>query len=211
MVRIRMTYANQNSLLSLVERLQAKAPEYLDLMTAETDEEFDIAFDALLEQAVAGLESNSKNFKSLSEEGLTGALAMALSVPGLTVSQETNSNGHVDLTIRIDHCFPMRKLLGEAKIYDGPVNHYKGIQQLLGRYTTGRERRGLVIAYFKKEGISTLVQKLRDKMDADLPSAQQGQTTEHTVKWWFLSKHKHSSDEVLCVAHIGCNLHVSKT
>ena len=42
----------KGTVFQLVETLRRKAPEYLDLMTAETDEEFEKAFDALLEQAV---------------------------------------------------------------------------------------------------------------------------------------------------------------
>lgn len=202
-----MASKNRSNVLALIERLQRKAPEYLDIMTAETDDEFYRAFDVVLERAVGELESNSKNFKDLKEVGLTGALAMALSMPGLTVIQESNSNGHVDLTININHCFPMRRLLGEAKIYDGPVNHYKGIGQLIGRYMTGREGRGLLIAYFRQENIAGLVKKLRDSMDTDRPMAQQGNTAGHSIKWGFLSRHQHASGEVIDVTHLGCNLY----
>jgi hypothetical protein len=96
------------SVFELVERLQRKAPEYLDLLTAETDEEFETAFDAILEKAIIHLETNKKNYKLLDEEGFSAALAGALSIPGLTVTQETNSNGHVDITIEADQ-YPCAK------------------------------------------------------------------------------------------------------
>jgi hypothetical protein len=194
------------SACDLVEMIRRKAPEYIDLLTAQTDMDFEKAFDALLEKAVTHLETNKKNFKALGEEGLTGVLAAALSVPGLSVSQETHSNGHVDLTIEADHCTPVRKKLGEAKIYNGPSYHVKGLEQLLGRYTTGREGRGLLIVYFRRAGISNLVQKLRDTMDEGLPLNQQGPTENHTLKWSFVSTHAHSCGEDLQVGHIGCNL-----
>src|SRR5215472_6896991 len=92
-----------DSAAELVERIKRKAPAYLDLLTAETDDEFEAAFVVILEGAIHHLEKNKKNFASLGEEGLSGALAGTLSVPGLTVTQETNSNGHVDLTIEADH------------------------------------------------------------------------------------------------------------
>ena len=41
-----------DSALDLIERIKRKAPEYLDLFTAQTDEEFEIAFDALLGKAI---------------------------------------------------------------------------------------------------------------------------------------------------------------
>jgi hypothetical protein len=78
---------------------------------------------------------------------------------------------------------------------------------LIGRYTTGREGRGMLIVYFRKKDIAGLVKKLRDTMDKNLPVAQQGPTSNHAIKWSFLSKHKHSSGEDLEVGHVGCNLY----
>jgi len=198
--------AGHSTVLDLFDQIQTKAPEYIDLLTADSDSSFESAFVAILERAVHGLESNSKNFQKLDEEGLTAVLALALSVPGLTVTQETNSNGHVDLTVTADHCVPMRRKLGEAKVYDGPEKHLKGLGQLLGRYTTGREGRGLLISYVKKPGITQYVSNLRGKMDVDLPLQQQGSTKDLPMKWSFLSCHLHSCGEVLEVGHVSCNL-----
>lgn len=199
----------QSTLLDLVEQMQKKAPEYVDLLRAETDESFEIAFGSMLERAVQGIETNSKKFADLDEEGLTAVLSLALAMPGLTVTQETNSNGHVDLTVVADHCFPARKKLGEAKIYDGPEKHMKGLAQLLERYTTGREGRGLMISYVKKPGITQIVTKLRERMDQDKPSHQQCPTVDDPIKWAFLSKHAHSCGEILDVCHVSCNLFVT--
>lgn len=195
-----------DSLENLVEQIRRKAPEYLDLFTAKTEEEFERAFLPILERAVAGLEANKTNFVNLDEVGLSGVLALALSIPGLTVTQETHSNGHVDLTITADHCVPSRRKLGEAKIYRGIEYHLKGLEQLLGRYTTGREGMGLLIEYFRNKNIAMLVRKLREKMDEEHPCQQQGETTDHGLQWSFLSVHTHSSGENLSVGHIGCNL-----
>lgn len=199
-----------DSVYTLVELLKRKAPEYLDLMSAETEEEFDAAFDVLLERAVSHLEKNKKNFADLNEVGLSGALAGTLMMPGLTVIQEGHSNGHVDLTIEADHCTPKRTKLGEAKIYDGPEYHISGLVQLLGRYTTGREGRGLLISYVKKKDIKNLFTKLRTQMDTDLPLDQKGRAEDLKLKWSFLTKHGHDSGEDLQVGHIGCNLHVEQ-
>ena len=164
----------KDTVFALVEILKRKAPEYLDLFTAQTDADFEKAFDALLEKSVAGLEANKSNFATLDEEALSAILALALSTPGLSVTQETHSNGHVDITITADHCVPVRKKLGEAKIWDGPEYHIKGIKQLLDRYTTGREGRGLVIAYVKKRNIKGLLTKLRETMNEERPCKQTG-------------------------------------
>ena len=198
-----------NSANNLIDIIKRKAPEYMDLLTAETDPEFEMAFDSLLERAIAHIEGNKKKFEKLGEEGLSAVFAGVLSIPGLTVTQETNSNGHVDLTIEADHCTPARKKLGEAKIYNGPEYHLKGLEQLLGRYTTGREGRGLLIIYVRKKDIAGLVQKLRERMDNDFPMGQKGKTLDYNLRWSFISKHVHSSGEDLDVGHIGCNLHIA--
>lgn len=194
------------SSFDLIERMRRKAPEYVDLLTACTDEDFERAFDALLEKGIMHLESNKKHFEKLDEEGLSSVLCAFLTIPGLTVSQEKHSNGHVDLTIEADHCTPARKKLGEAKIYNGPAYHLSGLMQLLGRYTTGREGRGLLIVYFRKQNIAGLIQTLRERMNAERPLRQQGDTTNHLLRWSFLSTHAHSCGENLEVGHIGCNL-----
>lgn len=195
---------------ALVERIRRKGPEFLDLISADTDESFEAAFEVLLEKALHGLEKNKKNFKNLNEEGLSAALALALSIPGLTITQETNSNGHVDLTIEADHCMPARIKLGEAKIYDGPSYHIEGLIQLIGRYLTGREGRGLLIEYVKKPGIRAKMEKIRTQMDATLPLNQSGPAKDHAIKWAFLTGHRHSSGENVQVGHVGCNLYVEE-
>lgn len=195
-----------SNLLDLVNAIRAKAPEYLDLLTARSEEEFENAFIALFEKGVAHLEKNKKNFEDLDEEALSAVLAASMTIPGLTVYQEAHSNGHVDLTFEADHCCPARTKLAEAKIYAGPAYHYKGLKQLLDRYMTGREGRGLLLVYCRKQDIEGLVKKLRARMDDEAPEHQQGHTTDHKLKWSFCSAHSHSSGSEVPVDHVGCNL-----
>jgi hypothetical protein len=196
----------QGTLFQLVETLRRKAPAYLDLLTAQSDEEFEKAFDALLEQSVGALERNKTNFETLDEVSLSGAFALALSIPGLSVTQEAHSNGHVDITIVADHCIPARRKLGEAKIWDGAKYHIEGLKQLLGRYTTGREGRGLLIEYVKTKNIKGLLQTLRQTMNAERPCNQTMDAIDHLLKWSFVSTHAHTCGDDLEVGHIGCNL-----
>jgi hypothetical protein len=201
-----MTTRN-DSAAELMERLKRKAPAYLDLITAESADEFEAAFTTILQIAVSHLEKNKKKFAPLDEEGLSGVMAGSLTIPGLTVTQETNSNGHVDLTIEADHCTPARTKLGEAKIYSSPSYHIKGIGQLIGRYTTGRETPGLLISYVRVKNIKEITSKLKAAMDNHLPENQVGPCENHTLKWSLVTKHTHSSGEILAIGHIGCNLH----
>ena len=198
---------NGNSAFDLVEFLKVSAPEYLRLITAKSEADFDAALDVMLENAISGLEQNSKDFASLGETGLTACLVLALNRSGLSVTKESHCNGHVDLTIDIDHTFPKRRRLGEAKIYDGPAYHIQGLEQLLQRYTTGREGRGIMIVYVRKKNVSGIIRKIRETMDSELPCEQQGRTVDHAMRWAFLSKHAHSCGDVLDVSHVGCNLY----
>ena len=200
---------HEDSYHALIEQLRRKAPAYLDLLTAKTDDEFEAAFEVVLDSAVRLLEKNKTNFQKLDEVGLSGVLAGALSIPGLTVTQESHSNGHVDLTIEADHCFPARIKLAEAKIYDGAAYHIKGLEQLLERYTTGREGRGLIISYVRQRDISGLIHKLRLHMDETLPMSQRGACQDHQIRWSFMTIHLHTCGENLQVGHIGCNLCVA--
>lgn len=200
-----------DSAAAFVEKIARRAPQLIDLLAAETEDEFDQALDALLERAIIGLEADSKKFVSLDEDTLSSILALAMSVPGISVSRESHSNGHVDLTIEVNNCSPSRRRLGEAKIYRGPENHVGGLEQLLTRYSTGREGRGFVIAYVKKAGIAQLMKKIRERMDTDMPINQVGATSDHSLKWSFISKHQHGCGEELAVMHIGCNLFASST
>lgn len=196
-----------NSAADLIDRMERKAPALLDLLTAVTEDEFETAFTVILESAVIHMEKNKKNYQDLNEEGLSAALAGAISMPGLTVTQETNSNGHVDMTIEADHCSPARIKLGEAKIYASPSYHIKGIGQLLGRYSTGREMSGLLINYVRKPDIKGIIEKLKIAMDNQLPEKQTGPCEDHALKWSFMTTHKHSSGEEVDLGHIGFNLH----
>ncbi|HEY0462317.1 MAG TPA: hypothetical protein VGC97_24500 [Pyrinomonadaceae bacterium] len=198
---------DKNSLIDLVERIQRTNPDLLRVYGAKSEDEFDSAFLPILEKAIIQLEKNKKNLASLKEEGLTAVFASCFIGIGLTVTQETNSNGHVDLTIVADHCTPIRTKLGEAKIFRGFKYHISGLTQLIGLYTTGREGSGLLIEYVKKDGIKGLIEKLRKRMDKELPLNQIDKSTAHIIKWSFLTAHKHSSGENLTVQHISCNLY----
>jgi hypothetical protein len=197
----------QDSAAAFFERMRQKTPELLALLSAETDEEFDSALNPVLEKAVRHLEENKKNFTKLKEEGLTAALAGNIRILNLIqVEQETNSNGHVDLIIKSIACRQEKVRLGEAKIYDGFEYHISGLEQLIDRYSTGRDPSGILIEYIRKANIKKLVNDLRNRMDKELPLQQTDKSAEHKIKWSFITYHKHSSGEDLKVQHICCNL-----
>lgn len=183
------------------------SPLTLDLITADTDEDFNDAFDNWLMKAIHHLETNKHNFQSLDEEGLSAALAGVLNTPEISATQEQNSNGHVDLTVKLVNA-PLRVKLGEAKIWNGKQYHVKGLDQLLNRYMTGRECRGFVISYVRIKDIADLFIALRRYIDDSKPCDLDGLCKDHNIRWSFLSTHKHSSGELLDVCHVGCNLFI---
>lgn len=187
--------------------LWQQRPAILNLYTAQNEKDFESAFEALLELALAGLEQDKDRLSKLEEDALSGILVIAFNTAGLRATREGYSNGHVDLTIEVGFCSPMKRKLGEAKIYAGPGYHLQGLEQLLGRYTTGRETRGILIEYVKQADIAGLVKKIRERMDVDLPMQQQGPTQDNGLKWSFISIHKLTSGDDHPVAHYGCNLY----
>lgn len=196
-----------NTLYDLTEQMRQNSPAHLDLFASLTDNDFQIAFDSLLGKALTGMEESKKNFQCLDEPGLSAILRLALLVPGLSVSLEQHSNGHADLTFESYRLGIARRILGEAKIHDGPQYHIAGVKQLLG-YMTGREIRGLMVVYMRKANGSVLMKNVRDTMDAGQPENQQGPTTAHSLKWAFDSTHLHSSGDKMRVSHVACNLYV---
>ena len=197
----------KSTLYNYVELTKKLSRETLDLITANSDEEFDSAFDNWLTQAISRMEANKLNYSKLDENGLSSVLAASLTTGEISVTQEQNSNGHVDLTIKLNNSSTPRTKLGEAKIWRGKEYHIKGLDQLLNRYTTGRECRGFVISYVQQKDIKGLFEDLRKHIDSEKPFNLEGLCLNHNIKWSFLSNHKHNSGELITICHIGCNLY----
>jgi hypothetical protein len=204
-------YQQADSLREMVDQIRMRYPglEPLRLIISQTDAEFDDALEGLFEQAVDYLEKNANHLNKLDEEAISSFLIAFLNMPGVKVSQETHSRGHVDITIEAVITSPLRRRLGEAKIYNGPAYHVKGLEQLINRYTTGREGSGIVVEYIKDQGIAGLVKKIREHLDQIMPCTQNGISQDHWIKWAFITHHIHSSGEKFRVLHINCNLYTS--
>lgn len=191
---------------------EALTPAQRDLFTAKTATEFNKAFAAIVLEAVRRLEKDSKDLGVLNEDGLSHILCGFVSGTNvLIVTREESSNGHVDLTFKAA-CKPPREVLGEAKIFKYYNWHASGLMQLVGRYSTGREDRGLLLEYVKKPGIKLHMDKLRSQLDKRKPCNQIADCSDHETvpKWSFCSSHTHSSGEKIEVWHFGCNLHYPK-
>jgi len=199
-----------DNLKDVYDHLQKRAPEVIDLATAVSEEEFAAFLDRLLERAASEMEASSNEFCDLDEVGLSAIVAISLNgMPGIRVIREGHSNGHVDLTITIDLTSPIQRRLAEAKIEDGPSYHVKGLDQLLGRYSTGRDRYAWLLEYVKKPNIKNRLEAIRAHLDKVKPRNQKGDCRDHDqhLKWFFHSDHLHSSGEQITVTHVGINLY----
>lgn len=194
-----------NSLVTLAQFLMAKHPLLPKLLCSQTDQEFDAGLQGLLESAVDFLERNAGLLHQQSEDQITCSVVAYLNLPGLRVTQQTHTNGHVDITIEAE--LPLRRRLGEAKIYSGPQYHVDGMDQLFNRYMTGREGLGILLSYVKKDDIKGLVDKVRLHLDTSKPCQQKGNSQDHPIKWAFMTHHQHTSGEALPILHLNCNLY----
>lgn len=187
--------ATPGTLEDLVDLIRGKAPGFLDLLTAKTESDFDSALEPIIAGAIMHLEKNSKNFSTLGEVELTAVFTASMTIPGLVVTQEAHSNGHVDITVEAVYSNPPKIRLGEAKLYGGYSYHVKGVGQLVGRYSTGREGRGLILAYHRSPNIAGAITTLREEMDKTLPHTQKGKTTDSVVN---RASHGRQSVALLC-------------
>jgi hypothetical protein len=190
-----------------LSKLLSWFPELRRLFTESGADEFDAFLDLHFERCVQRMEAEAHHLASDGEEKLSAFLAAALSMPGLSVVREGYSNGRVDLTIKSESFLSPEQRLAEAKIYDGHAYHTQAIGQLISRYSTGRQPTGYVIEYIKKAGISTIVARLRKQADAEMPECQEGSTAAHAMNWAYVSRHRHSSEELLRIVHVNVNLH----
>ena len=203
-----------DSLSALIDEIGSMYPvvELLKLVSAETEEEFDHALEYLLENAVKHLEKSANFLNDQLEDYITNFLISYLCGTQLIDAEhDAYSKGHVDITIETKTSFPKRIRLGEAKIYRGPSYHVDGMEQLINRYTTGREGTGFMLEYVTARNIVDLVDKIRKHLDEHRPCAQNGDTQDHRhILWAFESQHTHSSGEGFRVVHLNCNLHTGK-
>lgn len=100
-----------------------------------------------LDRAIEKIEENANLYHDDGEVKLSSHIELQLHGARINCKSETNSNGHVDLTV-IDGDF---KWLAEAKIHKGNEWTYHGFQQLTENYSTGRKNacHGGIIVYNK--------------------------------------------------------------
>lgn len=191
-----------DALLTWAERYPALA---LLFDPSGSTEEHDQALEHLIDEAVRWLEDNANDLVGANENLLSTTLAGKISMPGLRAVRERNVNGHVDITIEIEHSYPHRRWLAEAKLWAGPAYHVGGMKQLMG-YMNGRDRTGYVFDYVQKPDIEGKWQGLKQALDDDKPLDQLGTCSDAAVGWSFETRHQHRSGKSIRLMHYGVNL-----
>lgn len=121
---------------------------FLNRQIANKENDYDKFIDELYKELIAcfeSLEEEANEHHDKGETGISSSVKMYLKGAKYDCTTETNSNGHVDLTVRENRF----KWLGEAKLHRGNSWTYHGFNQLTENYTTGRPNasRGGIIVY----------------------------------------------------------------
>jgi len=189
-----------------LELLQSNCPGALRVFIARTPGEFSDAVEIALENAMQHMESGARFNYNRDERALTHELVGCLGGGGVHAQNEAYSNGHVDVTVAHPHRAAW-KVLGECKIYDGPIYHLEGCGQLLLRYATGRLPRTFCLDFVQLDAISERMVGIRERMDQDLPLEQQGASSNHSIPWAFTTIHRHKCGDNVRILHLGCNVY----
>ncbi|ADU71573.1 hypothetical protein [Pantoea sp. At-9b] len=134
---------NSNSLNVSIEEM-AKIVSTLDPFNEElfVSELYDVVLEAIRE-----IENTSDKYFCEDEDKITNLIAMYLRAKGYDATEQTKSNGSVDLTVR-DRNNRFR-WLAEAKRGNSYSGVFEGMLQLMTRYVTNDKNAGFFIYYQK--------------------------------------------------------------
>jgi hypothetical protein len=119
---------------------------------------------AVLGSAMRSLERHPGKFGEWDEESLRDVLLLFLNAQfeGAAHGEAFNAKGHTDLLIRVEG---ENLFIGECKIWHGPSEFDKAIDQLLG-YTTWRDSRLALILFVKTKDVAQTAGRARATLEA---------------------------------------------
>lgn len=163
---------------------------------------FELAKGHLIEIA-NDLEQGAKEFVKLGEDGISNIVATALNRHlFLAADRESNSRGHVDLTIKAPSIQSSSSFSykGEAKIWKGEKKVLDTCNQI-HEYLTGREVRGFILFYFRTKSCDSLFTKYIEAVTETCG----GELVGHE-KRFFTTRHTHESGAELFLDHYALHL-----
>ena len=195
-----------NSVREFVKFIDDTIPGASAVYFSEDESQFVKGVDLLLDAAIRRLEEDAATHGSLGELTLSTMLSNLIGYAA-RCEKESYRNGHVDVAIR--HARKQFQYLGECKIFGGFEKHCAGCNQLLNRYSSGRDARGFVLEFFNRPRMYELLADLRTNFDQKIPLKMKGSAKSHDhIKGAFLSLHRHFTQTYIEVLHLGCNLYI---
>jgi len=158
-------------------------------------------------QAIELLEKGANHYPrdKFDETSLTKQIVDRMACFGYAITAESDSRGHVDVTVT-SH----RKTvtwLGEAKIHKDYGWLHKGLEQLVGRYTTGRHADAALLIYIYNKNAATVLDSWSTKIKEEKLCELVGEPSKRE-RTTFNSTHAHPSWGVpLLVRHLGISLY----
>ncbi len=131
-------------------RLAACGDRAIPRAAVETYEEFVSMLQLDVEDILDSLENSAPHYFDDGEDKITSAIVGRLVDIGYVATQETDTNGHVDLTVTSRYL--KFTWLGEAKLDNGAAYLWGGWLQLTTRYSKATESDccGGILVYMKK-------------------------------------------------------------
>lgn len=196
----------ENSLREFVQYLNQKLPGTADIFFSYDKKSFAEGVEISLHAAIMEIESSSVLYPNSNELQLSTILKSILRNAAIPCEAEAYTNGHVDITI----CHPKRlsiRCLGECKIWAGYNRHKEGCEQLLSRYSTGREARSFVLEFFKNNKMYEHLESLRENFSLNKPLRMVATPiVNNTIEGAFVTAHIHFTEQEIEILHLGCNV-----
>lgn len=143
-------------IVSNIESLQGYADQFFDGSlhrliihhSIDNYENFVTLIDSTMLEAIEEIENNKNIYANFNEDSLTSVIVSFFRAKGFNAEHDSNRGGHCDIVVEKNRM----QWLCEAKIYESYVKLYGGYQQLVTRYSTGRENAtcGGLLIYNKK-------------------------------------------------------------
>jgi len=139
------------------------------------------------------------------EDRITIDVITSLRRAGYNATHDAYSKGHADITVTQDSY----RWLGEAKLHGSYDWLLKGLKQLLGRYTTGREAGSGLLVYMKGGNARAVLDEWRCRLEmgneCNLKSTEDADKTEK-LAFWSIHTHEGSGLEIR-TKHLGVALY----
>ncbi len=157
-----------------------------------------------IEAIVTELESARKERSNDSEDRLSVEIVNCLKSAGYFAEKDPTHGGHVDFLVSPKTKRAM-KWYGEAKIWSSVGYLEGGIDQLLGRYASGRERFLGFFIYFKSRDIAGIMNRWLAHLNG-LTSVIGGKSRV-IDELSFITCHKHDAGTEIQVRHFAVNIY----